>query len=96
MVFYVMFCVFIKAYVVGTHLNCIDDAILMGTHNICLYKEVDKKYTGCNLKTVEFLDCVGVCVVIRLNTINTRGKGNNHKTQLKDDHSSLSALCTST
>ena len=28
------------------------DAIQMGTHNICcLYKEVDKKYTGCNLKT---------------------------------------------
>ena len=35
---------FIKTYVVGTHLNCIDvDAIQMGTHNICLYKEVDKK-----------------------------------------------------
>ena len=29
-----------KAYVVGTrHV----DAIQMGTHNICLYKEVDKK-----------------------------------------------------
>ena len=27
------------------------DAIQMGTHNICLYKEVDKKYIGCNLKT---------------------------------------------
>ena len=47
------------------------DAIQMGTHNICLYKEVDKKYTGCNLKTTELLDCalVGVCVVIRLNTV---------------------------
>ena len=33
------------------------DAIQMGTHNICLYKEVDKKYTDCNLKTVELLDC---------------------------------------
>ena len=43
----------------------------MGTHNICLYKEVDKKYTGCNLKTMELLDCVliGVCAVIRLNTV---------------------------
>ena len=42
----------------------------MGTHNICLYKEEDTKYTGCNLKTVELLDCalIGVCVVIRLNT----------------------------
>ena len=27
------------------------DAVQMGTHNICLYKEVDKKYTGC--KTTE-------------------------------------------
>ena len=55
-----------NAYVVGTHLNCIDnveysfelhrqvDAIQMSTHNICLYKEVDKKYTGCNLKTTEW------------------------------------------
>ena len=34
------------------------DAIQMSIHNICLYKEVDKKYTGCNLKTTEFLDCV--------------------------------------
>ena len=47
------------------------DAIQMDTHNICLYKEEDKKYTGCNLKTTELLDCVplGVCVVIRLNTV---------------------------
>ena len=43
----------------------------MGTNNICLYKEVDKKYTGYNLKTVELLDCVliGVCAVIRSNTV---------------------------
>ena len=46
------------------------DAIQMGIHNICLYKEVDKKYTGCNLKT-ELLDCalIGVCAVIRLHTV---------------------------
>ena len=46
------------------------DAIQMGTHNICLYKEVDKKYTGCNLKTTELLACglIGVCAVIRSNT----------------------------
>ena len=41
------------------------DAIQMCTHNIykCLYKEEDKKYTGCNLKTTELLDCAltGVC-----------------------------------
>ena len=100
---YAMFCVFflliffVKTYVVGTHLNCINksmqfkwvpttyafikkqtkstlaviDAIQMTTHNICLYKEVDKKYTGCNLKTTELLDCalIGVCVVIRSNTV---------------------------
>ena len=47
------------------------DAIQMSTHNICLYKEKDKKYTACNLKTTELLDCalIGVCVVIRLNTV---------------------------
>ena len=43
----------------------------MSTHNICLYKEVKKKYAGCNLKTTEFLDCafIGVCAVIRSNTV---------------------------
>ena len=47
------------------------DAIQMSTHNICLYKEVKKKYIDCNLKTTEFLDCglIGVCVVIRSNTV---------------------------
>ena len=45
------------------------DAIQMGTHNICLYK-VDKKYTGCNMKTTELLDCALIgCVVIRSNTV---------------------------
>ena len=46
------------------------DAIQMGTHNICFYK--DKTYTGCNLKTAELLDCAltGVYVVIRSNTVN--------------------------
>ena len=47
------------------------DAIQMGSNNIRLYKEVDKKYTGYNLKTTELLDCalIGVCAVIRLNTV---------------------------
>ena len=42
----------------------------MGTHNICLYKEVDKKYTGCYLKTMKLLDCalIRVYAVIRSNT----------------------------
>ena len=47
----------------------------MSTHNIYLYKEVDKKYTGCNLKTIELLHCaldcalIGVCAVTRLNMV---------------------------
>ena len=32
------------------------DVIQMGTHNISLYKEVNKKYTGCNLKTTVLLN----------------------------------------
>ena len=51
--------------------NCTVDAIQMSTHKICLYNEVDKKYTGCNLKTTKLLDCalIGVCEVIRSNTV---------------------------
>ena len=47
------------------------DAVQISTHNICLYKDVDKKYTGCNLKTTELLDCalIGICAVIRSNTV---------------------------
>ena len=47
------------------------DAIQISTHNICLYKDLDKKYNGCNLKTTELLDCVliGICAVIRSNTV---------------------------
>ena len=39
------------------------DTIQMGTHNICFYKEVVKKYPSCNLKTTELLDCAfrGMC-----------------------------------
>ena len=47
------------------------DAIQMSTHNICLYKEVERKYTCCNLKTTELLDCalIRVYAVIRLNMV---------------------------
>ena len=36
------------------------------------FYKVDKKYTGCNLKNTELLDCAhrGVCAVIRSNTVN--------------------------
>ena len=45
--------------------------IQTGTHNICLYKKVDKKFTGCNLKTMALLDSVliGVGMVIGWNTV---------------------------
>ena len=45
----------------------------MDTHNICPYEEVDKNYTGCNLKTTELLECVliGACAVMRSNTVCT-------------------------
>ena len=46
---FVILIFFIKAYVVGTHLNCID--------SLCLYIEVDKKYTGFYLKTEIALLC---------------------------------------
>ena len=47
------------------------DAIQMGTHSICLYKEVAKQYTSCNPKSTDLLDCalIGVCAVIRSNTV---------------------------
>ena len=43
----------------------------MSTHNIYFYREVDKKYTGCNLKITELLDCafIGVCAIIRSNMV---------------------------
>ena len=48
----------------------------MRSHNICLYKKVNKKYTGCNLKTTEIHECalIGVCAVIRSNTECFRGE----------------------
>ena len=58
---------FIKAYVVGTYLNCIDKSMQ--------FKWVPtayaKQYTSCNPKSTELLDCalIGVCAVIRSNTV---------------------------
>ena len=72
--FFFFFCFFfVKKYVVGTHLNCIDKSMkFKWVHTTYAFiKEVDKKYTGCNLKTTELLDCVliGVCALIRLTAI---------------------------
>ena len=39
------------------------DAIQMSTHNICFYKEVDKKYTGCYLKNLALLGHVLIGVI---------------------------------
>ena len=52
----------------------------MGTNNICLYKEVDKTYTSCNLKTTEWLDCALIlaCAVIRMNTVVLNDKRHIH------------------
>ena len=62
----------------GTHLICIDESMQFKwvTTTYPFMKEVDKKYTGCNLKTMGLLDCTlfGVCAVIRLNTVS----GYNH------------------
>ena len=57
------------------------DAIQMGTHSICLYKEVAKQYTSCNPKSTELLDCalIGVCAVIRSNTVCTVARDIKHK-----------------
>ena len=46
------------------------DAIQMSAHNICLYKEVKKKRTLAVIWRLRN-DCalIGVCVVIRLNTV---------------------------
>ena len=47
------------------------DAIQMGNHNICLCEEVDKKYIGCNMKTMELFDCalIEMCAINRSNTV---------------------------
>ena len=47
----------------------------MCSHNICIYKEVHKKYNVCDLKTTELLDCalIGVSMVIRSNRIDAHG-----------------------
>ena len=64
---------FIKAYVVDTHLNCIDESMQFKwvSTTYAYIKKLTKKYTGCNLKNMDLLDCelIRVCVVIRPNTV---------------------------
>ena len=74
MMFMRCFCVFLSLDFLYKSIYCgyayEVDAIQMGIHNICLYKE-DKKYNDCNLKTTQLLDSalIGVLAVIRLNKI---------------------------
>ena len=80
---------FIKAYVVGTHLNCIDKSMQFKWEptTYAFIKKINKKYTGCN-KTTEFHECalIGVCAVIRSNTVGAFfswcRKWHNHESQL--------------
>ena len=62
-----------KAYVVVTHLNCINKLMQFKwvPTTYAFIKKVDKNYTGCNLRTMELLDSalIGACVVIRSNTV---------------------------
>ena len=69
---YVCFYSLYKAYVVGTHLNCIDKSVqFKWVPTTYAKRRRDKHYTCCNLKTTELLVCalIGACVVILLNTV---------------------------
>ena len=48
-------------------LPLIVEAIQMSANNISFYKEIDKTYTGCNLKTTKLLDyeLIGACAISR-------------------------------
>ena len=63
----------IKAYVVDTHLNCIDKSMQFKwvPTTYAFIKKVDKKYTDCDLKITKLFDCalIVVCAVIRSNTV---------------------------
>ena len=73
------------------------DAIQMRTHNICLYKKVNKKFTGCNLKTTEFHECalIGVCAVIRSNTVDALPKAFVNPSLTEHNMPCLSKQCRS-
>ena len=56
----------------GTHLNCINKLMqFKWVPTTYAFIMKTKKYTGCNLKTTELLDCalVGVYAVIRSNMV---------------------------
>ena len=45
----------VKTYVVGTHLKCLSEALLMSTHNICIRWEIRKILCGYPLLSVAML-----------------------------------------
>ena len=62
----------ISCELVGTHLNCIDKLMqFKWVPTTYAFIKKDKKYTGCNLKSMELLDyaLVGSCAVIRSNMV---------------------------
>ena len=64
----------------------------MSTHNIYLYTEVDKKYSGSILKTTKLICAlIGVCAVIRANTVveNSEDPDQNAATHLNSVASDL-------
>ena len=60
---------FIKAYIVGTHLNCMDKSMQFKWVPTTYIST--QKYSDSNLKTTELLDCalIGVSVAIRAKTV---------------------------
>ena len=66
--FCVCMCVCFFAYVLGTHLNCINFKWVLTTYAFIRSRQ---KVHGCNLNTTELIDCVliRVCVVIRANMV---------------------------
>ena len=64
---------FMKAYAVGTHLNCIEKSMQFKwvPTTYAFIKKKTKKYTDSNPKTMKLLDCVliGACAVIKSNTV---------------------------
>ena len=65
---------FIKAYTVGTHLNCLNLLRqFKWVPTIYAFIKSRYKYTGCIMKTTKLLECAfrGVCAVIRSNMVCT-------------------------
>ena len=61
-----------KSYVVGAHLNCLEEAILMSTHNICFSGEIRlffKKKKFCNLYLSVFAKALTDVIAVSLTSV---------------------------